>query len=33
MRFSPLCVYWNVSTWNPYQALLVKTQLRASQFQ
>lgn len=26
-------LYWNVSTWNPYQALLVKTQLRASEFQ
>jgi hypothetical protein len=25
-------LYWNVSTWNPYQALLVKTQLRASEF-
>jgi hypothetical protein len=25
-------LYWNVSTWNPYQALLVKTQLRASDF-
>lgn len=25
-------LYWNVSTWNPYQALLMKTQLRASEF-
>jgi hypothetical protein len=25
-------LYWNVSTWNPYQALLMKTQLRASDF-
>jgi hypothetical protein len=24
-------IYWNVSTWNPYQVRLVKTQLRASQ--
>jgi hypothetical protein len=22
-------VYWNVSTWNPYQVVMVKTQLRA----
>lgn len=22
-------IYWNVSTWNPYQVVLVKTQLRA----
>lgn len=26
-------LYWNISTWNPYQALLVKTQLRASEFE
>ncbi|HET8939434.1 MAG TPA: hypothetical protein VFN67_38575 [Polyangiales bacterium] len=25
-------LYWSLSTWNPYQALLVKTQLRASEF-
>jgi hypothetical protein len=25
-------LYWNVSTWNPYQVLLVKTVLRASDF-
>jgi hypothetical protein len=25
-------IYWNVSTWNPYQVLLIKTQLRASEF-
>jgi hypothetical protein len=23
-------MYWNVSTWNPYQVLLMKTQLHAS---
>ena len=28
MRFSPLCVYWNVSTWNPYGVLFLKTDLR-----
>ena len=26
-------LYWNVSTWNPYQVLLMKTQLRSSDFQ
>jgi len=22
-------LYWNVSTWNPYQVMLMKTQLRS----
>jgi hypothetical protein len=26
-------LYWNVSTWNPYQVLLIKTQLRASELE
>jgi hypothetical protein len=25
-------LYWNVSTWNPYQVVLLKTQLRARPF-
>jgi hypothetical protein len=23
-------LYWNISTWNPYQVLLLKTQLRTA---